>query len=53
MKELAKVLSTGRRVMVQQVAIVNKIPYYVEVGKPERVYTKHELWMFASNKRRI
>lgn len=51
MKELARVLATGRKVMVQQVAAVNKVPYYVEVSNPERVYTKHELWLFASNKK--
>ena len=51
MKELARVLATGRKVMVQQIVAINKVPYYVEVSNPERVYTKYELCLFASNKK--
>lgn len=44
MKELVKLIPSGRKVMVEQVAFVNKIPYFVEVNNPDRVYTLLEIW---------
>lgn len=44
MKELARVLATGRKIVVEQVATVNKVPYFIEVNHPERVFTLYEIW---------
>ena len=33
-----------RSELVEQVAFVNKVPYFVEVNNPERVYTLLEIW---------
>ena len=38
MKEIVKLIPTGRKILVEQVAYVNKVPYFVEVNNPEKVY---------------
>ena len=44
MKEIVKLIPTGRKILVEQVAYVNKIPYFVEGNNPEKVYTLLEIW---------
>ena len=44
MKEIVKLIPSGKKILVEQVAFVNKIPYFVEVNSPERVYTLLEIW---------
>jgi hypothetical protein len=44
MKEIVKLIPSGKKILVEQVAFVNKIPYFVEVNNPERVYTLLEIW---------
>lgn len=41
--KLMKVLATGRKVVVQYVAKVNNVRYYVQANRPERVYTSLEV----------
>lgn len=43
MSKLVKHMNTGRKILVDYVADVNKVPYYVESAKPYRVYTALEI----------
>ena len=43
-----KVFATKKRVLVERVARVNKINYYVEVNDPEVVYTEKEIYKINS-----
>jgi len=52
MRELAKVLATGRKIVVEKVGVVNKVTYYAEYGNPEKVYTNYELWFSPTIKKR-
>lgn len=42
-KQLVRVLATGRKAVVEQVAVVNKIRYYIDCSRPERIYTDLEI----------
>lgn len=42
-QKLVKLVSTGRKTLVEYVATVNKIPYFIEVNRPDRVYTASEI----------
>lgn len=43
MEKLVKNIFTGKKMLVEYVAIVNKIKYYVEVNNPDRVHTQLEI----------
>jgi hypothetical protein len=42
-KQLVRVLATGRKAVVEQVAVVNKVRYYIDCSRTERVYTDLEI----------
>lgn len=42
-KELVRVIATGNKAVVQLVTYVNKVPYYIDVNRPNRVYTAYEI----------
>lgn len=42
-KELVRIIATGNKAVVQLVAHVNKVPYYIDVNRPNRVYTAYEI----------
>lgn len=42
--ESVKIINSGRKISVEYVATVNKVPYYVSVSNPDLVFTEHEIW---------
>ena len=43
MEKLVKNIFTGRKLLIEYVATVNKVKYYVEVNNPDRVHTQLEI----------
>lgn len=43
MEKLVKNIFTGKKVLVEYIATVNKVKYYVEVNNPDRVHTQLEI----------
>lgn len=43
MEKLVKNIFTGKKVLVEYVATINKVKYYVEVNNPDRVHTQLEI----------
>lgn len=43
MEKLVKNIFTGKKVLIEYVATINKVKYYVEVNNPDRVHTQLEI----------
>lgn len=43
MEKLVKNIFTGKKVLVEYAATINKVKYYVEVNNPDRIHTQLEI----------